>query len=89
MTSIGYGEYYPRTVPGKFFTSLAAHCGQVLLAIGVVSLSNLNKFSTLERKAYDQVNEDSARQKKIDLAVRWIQTAYRYRLYMKMNENPQ
>ena len=73
---------------GKLFTSIAAYFGQALLAIGVVSLSFLTRFTTLERKAYDQVNEDAARQKKIDLAVRWIQTAYRYRLYMKMNQNP-
>ena len=88
MTSVGYGQYYPKTDLGKLFTVLAAHLGQLLLAIGVMTLTNAYKLTSLERAAYDQVNLDVARKKKIGLAVRWIQTCYRYRLYMKYNDNP-
>ena len=74
---------------GKSFTVLAAGSGQILLALAIVAVGYLQHFTPLERKAYDNVQQDSAHQKKIELAVRWIQTAYRYRLYMKMNHHPQ
>ena len=89
MTSVGYGDYYPQTLFGKVFTILAAGTGQLLLALAIVAVGYLSNFTPLERKAYDNVQHDTAQQKKILLSVRWIQTAYRYRLYMKMNHHPQ
>jgi hypothetical protein len=72
MTSVGYGDYYPQTLFGKCFTMLAAGSGQILLALAIVAVGYLQHFTPLERKAYDNVQQDSAQQKKIELAVRWI-----------------
>jgi len=89
MCSTGHGKYIPRTLLGKIFTMAAGLAGQLILALSIVCLHLFTKFSTLERRVYDQVNQEDDQHKKIDLAVRWIQVAYRYRLYMRWNENPQ
>jgi hypothetical protein len=41
ITSVGYGDYYPQTLMGKFFTILAAGSGQILLALAIVAVGYL------------------------------------------------
>lgn len=53
--SVGYGDYYPQTLFGKFFTIVATASGQILLALAIVSVGYLQHFTPLERKAYDSV----------------------------------
>ena len=60
MTSTGYGEYYPQTLLGKIVTVLAAYTGQIILALGIVCIGFTSRFNALERKAFNQVQQDSA-----------------------------
>ena len=39
--TIGYGDYYPNTTPGKIVTIILAFWGAVLIALVVVSISNI------------------------------------------------
>ena len=41
LFTVGYGDYYPNTVLAKFITIILAFWGSVLLAIVVVSISNI------------------------------------------------
>lgn len=40
MTTIGYGDYSPRTFPGRFIITLTAIWGVFLVSILVVALNN-------------------------------------------------
>lgn len=50
MATVGYGDYYPKTLPGRIVIVLASIVGVVLVSILVVALNvNLN-MSTAEKK---------------------------------------
>jgi len=40
MATVGYGDYFPRTIPGRFITLIVAIVGVFLVSIMVVALSN-------------------------------------------------
>lgn len=39
MGTIGYGDYYPRTIPGRFICILTAVAGVILSSLLIVALS--------------------------------------------------
>jgi len=49
MATVGYGDYYPKSLPGRIVIVLAAIVGVVLVSILVVAL-NVNLNSTLRGK---------------------------------------
>ena len=49
MATVGYGDYYPKTLPGRIVIVLASIVGVVLVSILVVAL-NVNLNSRLRYK---------------------------------------
>ena len=47
MTTVGYGDYFPRTLLGRFFDVIIAIWGTFIVSMMVVVLTN-----TLESKIY-------------------------------------
>lgn len=41
LFTVGYGDYFPCSMPGKIVTALLAFWGAILLALVVVSISNI------------------------------------------------
>ncbi len=52
MTTVGYGDYYPRSHLGRFIGVLACIIGMLILSMVVVSLSVIIDFTENEKKAY-------------------------------------
>ena len=53
MTTVGYGDIYPKTTMGRIVGVVIALWGLFLVSIFTVTLSNLFTFSQGEKKAYD------------------------------------
>lgn len=51
MTTVGYGEYHPKTIPGRIFSFLICIWGIFFISLGFVSLINILKFSYKEKTA--------------------------------------
>jgi potassium intermediate/small conductance calcium-activated channel subfamily N protein 2 len=52
LTTVGYGDIYPKTVMGRVVGGIVSLWGLFLVSIFTVTLSNLFTFSEGERKAY-------------------------------------
>jgi hypothetical protein len=52
MGTIGYGDYYPRTIPGRLICILAAVAGVILSSLLIVALSDYLTMSPNELKAH-------------------------------------
>lgn len=52
MTTVGYGDYFPRTLYGRIITFFCAIYGVVVISIMVVAIQNTLKMDPLEERAY-------------------------------------
>jgi hypothetical protein len=52
MTTVGYGDYFPLTHSGRTITILMAFCGNFIVSLFVVSLTNMLEFIAPEKRAY-------------------------------------
>ena len=52
MTTVGYGEMYPKSHFGRFIAVIACIVGMLLVSLIVVSLTIISEFSNEEKKAY-------------------------------------
>lgn len=52
MGTIGYGDYYPRTLPGRLICILAAVAGVILSSLLIVALSAYLTMTPNESKAH-------------------------------------
>jgi succinate-acetate transporter protein len=53
MTTVGYGDYYPKSSMGRFVGIIIALWGVFIVSLFVVSLTNLLEFTKSEIKSYD------------------------------------
>jgi potassium intermediate/small conductance calcium-activated channel subfamily N protein 2 len=58
MTTVGYGDFYPRTHLGRCIAILACLLGNVMISLMVVSLTTSSEFSPSQRKAYDNIMKE-------------------------------
>ena len=56
MTTVGYGDYYPKTNMGRIIGLIIAFWGVFIVSLFVVSLQNMFEFDSCEEKAF-QLNE--------------------------------
>jgi hypothetical protein len=57
MTTVGYGDFYPRTHLGRFIGVLACIVGLLLLSLIIVFLGSVTEFSYEEKKAYSKLKK--------------------------------
>jgi ABC-type lipoprotein release transport system permease subunit len=53
---VGYGDYFPRTTPGRIVAFLCSIVGIVIVSLVVVSIMNQFTMSALEQKAFTVIN---------------------------------
>ena len=53
LTSVGYGEIYPKTFYGRIVGIIICFWGVFIVSFFVVTLTGMLSFTTPENKAYD------------------------------------
>ena len=66
MTTVGYGDYYPRTMIGRFLVFWISIYGVTIVSMMVVTISNLFQMSGQEKKAFSAITRLTLK-KKINL----------------------
>jgi len=88
VSVVGFGDVYPETFLGRGISVVAVVIGNILIALMVVSLTFTSEFSPQERKAYELINQDFSHYQLNVKAIKFIQSALRYRVYMKKTLKP-
>ena len=65
MTTIGYGDIFPRTHLGRITCIIACIWGVFILSLFVVALTNTTEFETKEEQVYDAIIMERAVKKKL------------------------
>jgi len=55
MTTVGYGDYYPRTIPGRFVVFLVCIIGIFVVSSFVVALTNFLNLDPMESKVLNVI----------------------------------
>ena len=55
MTTVGYGDYFPRTVPGRFIVFLTCIVGIFVVSGIVVALTDFLKLNPMESKVLNVI----------------------------------
>lgn len=78
MTTVGYGDYYPRTIPGRLQTFVLAVWGSVVLSLTVNILEDVQCLEDIEKKSLDYYEaltlKDNLKQKASNVLVQLIKT---------------
>ena len=53
LTSVGYGEFYPKTFYGRIVGIIICFWGVFIVSFFVVTVTNMLNFSSSEEKAYN------------------------------------
>mmetsp|Transcript_692 Transcript_692/g.1263 ORF Transcript_692/g.1263 Transcript_692/m.1263 type:complete len:528 (-) Transcript_692:8051-9634(-) len=61
MTTVGYGDFYPRTHMGRIFVVVAVMCGVFLISLIVVTMTISSQFTSSEAKAYSLLDRLNAK----------------------------
>ena len=60
MTTVGYGDFYPKSHLGRFIGVISCIIGMLLVSLIVVSLSSILDFRSEEKKAYSIIKKLNA-----------------------------
>lgn len=72
LFTIGYGDYYPFTDPGKFISIVLAFWGAVLLALVVVSISNIFAIDGKKKVALTHLHTTNQAAKAIQAGMKYF-----------------
>jgi hypothetical protein len=76
MTTVGYGDYCPKTNVGRFFSIIISLWGVFFVSLFVVALYNVFAFQDAEYRAYVLLNRLEIRNDLKNNAARMIQGLY-------------
>lgn len=85
MTTVGYGDIYPRTYIGRFIMFLCSMFGVVIVSFVVVTVRNELEMTTLESKAYTVIKKIEIKNKMKHEAATIIGKAAKLYLQVKKN----
>jgi nucleoside recognition membrane protein YjiH len=73
MTTIGYGDFFPKTTPGRILTFVLAVWGVVIVSLMVVALSTFVDPTNRQKKSFHMIKQlnlaDTVREKSGNLVV--------------------
>ena len=87
MTSVGYGEFFPKSIFSRIWGSLCAFWGSFQMALFIISLVNLLEWDKTENFAYDVLEHLEVRRNLEKHACKAIQNKYRYNIASKNPSN--
>lgn len=86
MTTVGYGDIYPRTLAGRIMIFIVSIVGVVIVSIVVVTVMNTFQMSPLESKAFTVIKKLNIRKRMTDQAACIISHLSKLHLQVKHNE---
>ena len=63
MTTVGYGDFYPKTHIGRFIIVISAFWGIFIVSLIILILTNSSSFSSAQSRAYNFMKKIELRQK--------------------------
>lgn len=57
MTTVGYGDFYPRTTPGRAITFFACIFGVIVVSLMTIILMNFTDMNNSERRSYNIIEK--------------------------------
>ena len=85
MSTVGYGEIFPRTHSGRFITVFSSFFGLFLVSLMLITMTLSSEFSRPEKQAYDILYRLQIKKKIRILSIELIQIFYKSRLHKKRN----
>ena len=79
LTSVGYGDLYPKTFFGRIVGIIVCFWGVFIVSCFVVTVTNMLEFSGLENKAYELLLRLSYKTELKKDAVKVLSTAFKHR----------
>ena len=72
MTTVGFGDFYPKTHPGRFIAALSAYWGIFLVSLIILTLTNFSHFNPAEQRSYNFIQRIRLRNKSQNYASLFI-----------------
>ncbi|OMJ70122.1 hypothetical protein SteCoe_31976 [Stentor coeruleus] len=79
MTTVGYGDYYPSTLPGRIVGLIICIWGVLVVSIMVLTVTNMLKLSSDEIKALSLYRRLNFREELRDAAGKLLFSAFQYK----------
>jgi potassium intermediate/small conductance calcium-activated channel subfamily N protein 2 len=87
MTTVGYGDFYPRTHLGRFIIVIACFWGVFMVSMMVVTLTENSEFSKGEKRAYEILARLKAKQKATEIAKHIVLASFRFNMVKKLKNS--
>ncbi len=78
MATVGYGEYYPKTLIGRLVGILSALTGTIIVSILIISLQQMLKLSPLEMRTIEFVDRLSYKEMIKKESAAYMKLSYKY-----------
>lgn len=86
MTTVGYGDFFPKTHQGRFIAVLSCIWGIFLISLMVVTLTNFLLFTNEESRSFNYINRVKALEKSKKFAKLYIKSQLERFLYYKRSK---
>jgi potassium intermediate/small conductance calcium-activated channel subfamily N protein 2 len=80
LTTTGYGEYYPKSVLGRFMGLVICFWGTFMVSFFVVTVNNMLTFTPSEEKSFNLLLRLHFKEELKEYAVSVLSSAYKHRL---------
>lgn len=77
MTTIGYGDFYPRTIPGRLVTFILSIWGVIMVSLSVVALSSVVNVRKREQMSFHMMKEVAISNRMKDKSIDLVQSLYK------------
>lgn len=87
MATVGFGDFYPISILGRFIVIISCFWGTFLISLMVAAMTVAVEFNSQEAISYDSIKSAYFEIEYGKQAVLLIQSVYRYRKVMKTYDN--
>ena len=78
MTTVGYGDLYPLTSPGRAIAILACFMGVIVIGLFVTGITSMSSFTPDEKRAFLALHKTQVSKSEQDIAARVMQAIWLY-----------
>lgn len=72
MTTAGFGDFYPKTHPGRFIAALSAYWGIFLFSIIIITLTNFSHLNPAQQRSFNLIKRLQLRRQSKSFACAYI-----------------